>query len=97
MLREAEVQLSQGGTTGDICHQLCVSKQSYDRWRKEHGGLKVDHLQPIKSHMQDQSIISEQERMEETESILRAYDNLEEAFDRDVQDQRFSGGPPDNQ
>ena len=42
MLREAEVCLSQGETTGHICRRLGISEQSYYRWRREYGGMKVD-------------------------------------------------------
>ena len=42
MLREAEVRLSQGETVGVICRGLGVSEQSYYRWRREYGGLRVD-------------------------------------------------------
>jgi len=48
MLREAEVLLSQGVTTGEVCRQLGVSEQSYYRWRKEYGGLKVDQAKRLK-------------------------------------------------
>jgi len=48
MLREAEVLLSQGRTTGEVCRQLGVSEQSYYRWRKEFGGLKVDQAKRLK-------------------------------------------------
>jgi transposase-like protein len=39
MLREAEVCLSQGQTIGLICKGLGISEQSYDRWRRDYGGL----------------------------------------------------------
>ena len=42
MLREAEVGLAQGGKVGQICRQLGVSEQSYYRWRREYGGMKVE-------------------------------------------------------
>jgi putative transposase len=48
MLREAEVLLSQGRTTGEVCRQLGVSEQSYYRWRKEYGGLNVDQAKRLK-------------------------------------------------
>jgi putative transposase len=48
MLREAEVLLSQGRTTGEVCRQLGVSEQSYYRWRREYGGLKVDQAKRLK-------------------------------------------------
>jgi len=41
MLREAEVRLSGGEKTGAICRGLGISEQSYYRWRREYGGLKV--------------------------------------------------------
>jgi putative transposase len=45
ILREAEVRLSQGEKIGKICRSLGVSEQSYYRWRRQYGGLKVDHRQ----------------------------------------------------
>lgn len=48
MLREAEVSLSQGQTIGEVCRTLCVSGQSYYRWRKEYGGLKIDQAKRLK-------------------------------------------------
>ena len=47
-LREAEVALSQGETTGRVCRRLGVSEQTYYRWRKEYGGLKVDQAKRLK-------------------------------------------------
>jgi putative transposase len=48
MLREADVRLSQGETVGQICRMLAVSEQSYYRWRREYGGLKVDQAKRFK-------------------------------------------------
>jgi putative transposase len=48
MLREAEVLLSQGRKTGEVCRQLGLSEQSYYRWRREYGGLKVDQAKRLK-------------------------------------------------
>jgi putative transposase len=48
MLREAEVRLSQGETVGVICRGLGVSEQSYYRWRREYGGLRVDQAKRLK-------------------------------------------------
>jgi putative transposase len=47
-LREAEVRLSQGEKIGVICRTLGVSEQSYYRWRREYGGLKVDQAKRLK-------------------------------------------------
>lgn len=47
-LREAEVALAQGRTTKDVCRQLEVTEQTYYRWRKEFGGLKVDQAKRLR-------------------------------------------------
>ena len=48
MLPEAEVALSQGQTVGQVCRVLGVSEQSYYRWRREYGGLKIDQAKRLK-------------------------------------------------
>ena len=48
MLREAEVRLSQGDKIGSICRSLGISEQSYYRWRREYGGLKVNQAKRLK-------------------------------------------------
>ena len=47
-LREAEVLLAQGQTVGEICRHIGVSEQSYYRWRREYGGLKIDQARRLK-------------------------------------------------
>ena len=47
-LREAEIILSQGGTTGDACCRIAVTEQAYYRWRKKYGGLKPDQARRMK-------------------------------------------------
>ena len=47
-LREVEVRLSQGETIGHAARAIGVSEQSYYRWRKEYGGLKVDQAKRFK-------------------------------------------------
>ena len=46
--REAEVRLAQGQTVGEICRQIGISEQSYYRWRREYGGLKLDQARRLK-------------------------------------------------
>ena len=48
LLREAEVRLSQGQTIGTVCRSFGVSEQSYYRWRREYGGLKLDQAKRLK-------------------------------------------------
>ena len=47
-LREAEVLLAQDKTVGEVCRRIGVSEQSYYRWRREYGGLKVDQARRLK-------------------------------------------------
>jgi putative transposase len=47
-LREADVLVAQGRTVGEICRRIGVSEQSYYRWRREYGGLKVDQARRLK-------------------------------------------------
>jgi transposase-like protein len=47
-LREAEVELSKGHTTGQICRKLGVTQQTYFRWRKQYGGMKVEQARRYK-------------------------------------------------
>ena len=47
-LREAEVLLSQGKTVGEICRRIGISEQSYYRWRRDYGGLKIDQARRLK-------------------------------------------------
>jgi putative transposase len=48
LLRQAEVELAQGRSVGEICRGLGVSEASYHRWRSEYGGLKVDQARRLK-------------------------------------------------
>ena len=48
MLRQIEVQMAQGKSIAVACKEADVSEQSYYRWRKEYGGLKVDQAKKMK-------------------------------------------------
>ena len=48
MLREAEVLNSQGQCIGDVCRGFGISENTYYRWRKEYGGLKVSQAKRMK-------------------------------------------------
>jgi putative transposase len=47
-LREAEVELARGQTTGEVCRKLGITEQTYYRWRKEYGSLHVDQVRRLK-------------------------------------------------
>lgn len=47
MLREAEVLQSQGMSIGEISRKLGITEQTYFRWRKEYGGMRVDQAKRL--------------------------------------------------
>ena len=48
MLREAEVELSRGLSVKEVAKKLAITEQTYYRWRKEYGGLRVDQARRLK-------------------------------------------------
>ena len=47
-LREAEVELAKGQTMAEVVRKLEITEQTYYRWRKEYGGLRVDQARRFK-------------------------------------------------
>ncbi len=47
-LREAEVLISQGMDADEASRQIGVSRQTFYRWRKEFGGMRVDQAKRLK-------------------------------------------------
>ena len=47
-LREMEVLLSTGQPVQTAVRQIGVTEQTYYRWRKEYGGMKVDQAKRLK-------------------------------------------------
>lgn len=47
-LREAELMLSKGKSVLVACKKIGVTEQTYYRWRKEYGGLKLDQAKRLK-------------------------------------------------
>jgi len=47
-LREAEVLLSQGATVGEASKKLGIAEQTYYRWRKEYGGMRVEQARRLR-------------------------------------------------
>ena len=48
MLREAEVLLSQGSTAAETVRKLGITEQTYYRWRREYGGMRVEQAKRLK-------------------------------------------------
>jgi transposase-like protein len=47
-LREAEVLLARGSSIAQACKQLGITDQTFYRWRKSYGGMKVDQAKRLK-------------------------------------------------
>ena len=47
-LRQAEVELARGLRVPLVCKKLGISEQTYYRWRKEYGGLRLDQAKRLK-------------------------------------------------
>ena len=52
-LREAEVELSRGQTVVQVSKKLGITEQTYHRWRKEYGGLRIDQAKRLKTLEQE--------------------------------------------
>lgn len=52
-LRQADVELAKGSTIAVMCKVLGITDQTYFRWRKEYGGLKVDQAKRFKELEQE--------------------------------------------
>jgi transposase-like protein len=52
-LREAEVRLAQGQAVGPVCRGIGITEQTYYRWRREYGGLKLDQAKRFKELEQE--------------------------------------------
>jgi transposase-like protein len=48
MLREADVEVAKGQSIAHVCRKLGISEQTYYKWRKEYGGMKVDQAKRLK-------------------------------------------------
>ena len=48
-LREAEVHINQGISVVEASRKIGVTQQTYYRWRKEYGGLRIEQAKKLKS------------------------------------------------
>ena len=47
-LREVEVLVSQGATVGEASRKIGVTEQTYYRWRREYGSMRVEQAKRLK-------------------------------------------------
>ena len=48
LLRQIEVGIANGKPTPQACKEVEITQQTYYRWRKEFGGLKLDQVKRMK-------------------------------------------------
>ena len=48
LLRKIEVELANGKTTPQAAREVGITEQTYYRWRREYGGLKLDQAKRLK-------------------------------------------------
>ncbi len=48
-LREAELLLNQGSTVSEASRKIGVTEQTYYRWRKEYGGMRIEQAKKLKT------------------------------------------------
>ena len=63
-LRQAEVELGRVLRTPQVCTKLGISEQTYDRWRKEYGGLGLDQAKRLtaleQEHLRLKKLVADQ-------------------------------------
>ena len=47
-LREAEILLSQGAVIAEASKKIAVTEQTYYRWRREYGGMRIEQAKRLK-------------------------------------------------
>ena len=47
-LREAEIHINQGIPISEASRKIGVTEQTYYRWRKEYGGMRVEQARKLK-------------------------------------------------
>ena len=47
-LREAEIHINQGVSISEASRKIGVTEQTYYRWRKEYGGLRIEQAKKLK-------------------------------------------------
>jgi len=52
-LREVEVLQSSGQSITEVCRQIGIKEQTYYKWRKEYGGMRVDQAKRLKEIEQE--------------------------------------------
>ncbi len=52
-LRTIEIEMGKGFGIAEVCRKLAITEQTYYRWKKEYGGLRVDQAKRLKGLEQE--------------------------------------------
>ena len=58
-LREVEIHQSRGIDLLDACKKIEVTEQTYYRWRREYGGMRVEQAKRLKALEKENSRLEE--------------------------------------
>ncbi len=47
-LREAEIHINQGISISEASRKIGITQQTYYRWRKEYGGMRIEQAKRLK-------------------------------------------------
>ena len=48
-LREAEIHINQGISIAEASRKIGITEQTYYRWRREYGGLRIEQARKLKN------------------------------------------------
>ncbi len=54
-LREAEIHINQGISIAEASRKIGITQQTYYRWRKEYGGLRIEQAKKFK-HLEKENV-----------------------------------------
>ena len=47
-LREVEILINRGATTGEASRKVGITEQTYYRWRRAYGGMRIEQAKRLK-------------------------------------------------
>ncbi len=56
-LRKAEILISQGATAMEASRKIGVTEQTYYRWRREYGGMRIEQAKRLKELEKENALL----------------------------------------
>jgi len=79
--RQVEVAQAQGATIAQAVKQIGVTEQSFYRWRKEYGGMRLDQAKRLKE-LEKESLLSEDVARSYSDKVQKLTDDTVAEIDR---------------